>query len=46
MSTDFVPASGLLAGLALLRIEFGGPLVHLRLMRPAKRNAINDTLIR
>jgi len=45
MSHDFVPASGLLADLPLLRIEISGPLVHLRMMRPAKRNAINDALI-
>jgi len=45
MSPDFQPASGLLATLNLLRIEARGPLVHLRLLRPAKRNAINDTLI-
>ena len=45
MSTPFLPATGLLAGLTLLRIETAGPIVHLRLMRPAKRNAISDTLI-
>jgi|SRR5882724_8529409 len=45
MTVSFVPATGLLAQLELLRIEIGGPLVHLRLMRPAKRNAISDGLI-
>lgn len=45
MSADFQPASGLLATLPLLRIEQRGPLLHLRLLRPAKRNAINDALI-
>jgi enoyl-CoA hydratase/carnithine racemase len=45
MSHDFVPATGLLAELNLLRAEISGTVVHLRLMRPAKRNAINDTLI-
>src|SRR5258706_12009257 len=30
---------------ALLRIEHDGPLTHLRLNRPAKRNAVNDALI-
>jgi enoyl-CoA hydratase/carnithine racemase len=40
------PAQGLLATLSLLRIEMLGPLVHLRLLRPAKRNAINDALIK
>lgn len=29
----------------LLRVETLGPVVHLRLNRPAKRNAINDALI-
>jgi enoyl-CoA hydratase/carnithine racemase len=45
MTSPFVPATGLLAQLPLLRIETAGPLVHLRLMRPEKRNAINDALI-
>lgn len=30
---------------SLLRVEMRGPVVHLRLDRPAKRNAINDDLI-
>jgi enoyl-CoA hydratase/carnithine racemase len=42
---DFRPASGLLAQLDLLRIEIAGPVLHVRLNRPAKRNAISDTLI-
>lgn len=42
---DFTPAHGLLATLDLLRIEHAGPVTHLRLMRPAKRNALSDTLI-
>ncbi len=46
MPATFSPATGLLAELSLLRIEVSGPLVHLRLMRPKKRNAISDTLIR
>ena len=33
------------AGLSVLQIETRGPVVHLRLNRPAKRNAINDELI-
>ena len=45
MLPTFVPATGILAQLPLLRIETAGALVHLRLMRPAKRNAINDALI-
>jgi len=29
----------------LLRVERDGPILHLRLNRPAKRNAVNDGLI-
>jgi enoyl-CoA hydratase/carnithine racemase len=45
MSFDFTPVTGLLATLSLLRIEQAGPVTHIRLNRPAKRNAINDGLI-
>jgi len=45
MSASFTPASGLLAELPLLRIETRGPLLHVRLHRPAKRNALNDPLV-
>ncbi|HZF79791.1 MAG TPA: enoyl-CoA hydratase-related protein, partial [Rubrivivax sp.] len=45
MNEAFVPATGLLAGLSLLRVETAGALVHLRLNRPDKRNALNDALI-
>jgi (methylthio)acryloyl-CoA hydratase len=41
----FVPAPGLLATLDLLRIETAGAIGHVRLNRPAKRNAVNDALI-
>lgn len=41
----FVPATGLLASLDLLQIEQSGPVTHIRLNRPSKRNAINDGLI-
>jgi enoyl-CoA hydratase/carnithine racemase len=41
----FAPATGLLASLDLLRIEVDGPVLHVRLHRPAKRNALSDTLI-
>jgi enoyl-CoA hydratase/carnithine racemase len=34
-----------LAALDLLRIEALGPVLHVRLHRPAKRNAINDALV-
>jgi enoyl-CoA hydratase/carnithine racemase len=45
MSIEFRPASGLLASLDLLQITQAGAVVHVRLSRPAKRNAISDTLI-
>jgi len=35
----------LLATLALLRIELEGPVLHVRLNRPAKRNSISDELL-
>lgn len=44
-TVPFAPATGTLAALDLLRIEFAGPVAHLRLMRPAKRNALNDALV-
>ncbi|MEY2874722.1 MAG: hypothetical protein RLZZ373_2093 [Pseudomonadota bacterium] len=42
---NFKPVDGLLASLNLLQITQDGPVLHLRLNRPAKRNAISDTLI-
>lgn len=42
---NFQPVAGLLAQLPLLRVEAKGPIVHLRLARPDKRNAINDELV-
>jgi enoyl-CoA hydratase/carnithine racemase len=45
MSSDFTPVPGLLATLDLLAIGQSGPVLHLQLNRPAKRNAINDTLV-
>ena len=45
MPTSFRAVAGLLAQLDLLRIEERGAVVHVRLNRPAKRNAINDTLV-
>ncbi|MBC7939017.1 MAG: enoyl-CoA hydratase, partial [Chitinophagaceae bacterium] len=41
----FQPAVGLLGQLPQLRIETSDTLVHVRLARPAKRNAINDALV-
>jgi (methylthio)acryloyl-CoA hydratase len=45
MATPFHPVAGLLATLDLLRIEQRDAVVHLRLNRPAKRNAISDALV-
>ncbi|HVJ60203.1 MAG TPA: enoyl-CoA hydratase-related protein, partial [Burkholderiaceae bacterium] len=45
MSPAFQPATGLLAGLDLLAIEIAEPIAHVKLNRPAKRNAVNDTLV-
>jgi len=41
----FEPATGLLASLDLLAIEIAGDVAHVRLNRPAKRNAVNDALV-
>ena len=45
MTIPFVPATGLLASLALLQVSIGGPVLHVRLNRQAKRNALSDPLI-
>ncbi len=45
MPNSFHAVTGLLAGLDLLRIEARGAVVHVRLNRPDKRNAVNDTLV-
>ena len=39
------PLPAVLSGLDLLRIEITGAVLHIRLNRPAKRNAINDALV-
>jgi hypothetical protein len=41
----FTPASGPLASLPLLRLETAGPVLHVRLNRPAKRNSVSDELL-
>jgi enoyl-CoA hydratase/carnithine racemase len=38
-------ASGPLASLPLLKLERAGPVLHVRLNRPAKRNSISDELL-
>jgi enoyl-CoA hydratase/carnithine racemase len=41
----FTPTSGPLASLPLLRLETAGPVLHVRLNRPAKRNSVSDELL-
>jgi enoyl-CoA hydratase/carnithine racemase len=45
MTSEFTPATGLLASLDLLQVSVNGLVAHVRLNRPAKRNAISDSLI-
>ena len=45
MKPEFPAISGVLGRLSMLRIERHGPILHICLDRPAKRNAINDELI-
>ncbi len=47
MTTTFEPlaTSGALAAVGLLRLERAGPVLHIRLNRPAKRNAVSDELL-
>ena len=45
MTDSFTPAIGTLAALDLLRIEHSDAVTHVRLNRPAKRNALNDPLV-
>ncbi|WP_309825286.1 crotonase/enoyl-CoA hydratase family protein [Paracidovorax wautersii] len=42
---DFLPAQGLLAHLTELQVSAAGAVAHIRLNRPAKRNAINEALM-
>ena len=44
-SIHAVSLPAVLSGLDLLRIETVGAVLHIRLNRPAKRNAINDALV-
>ncbi|MEI6029169.1 MAG: crotonase/enoyl-CoA hydratase family protein [Betaproteobacteria bacterium] len=41
----FEPGPGPLTALPLLTLESSGPVLHLRLNRPAKRNSISDELL-
>ena len=45
MTSAYVPATGLLATLELLEVSHGGAVTHVRLNRPAKRNALSDAFI-
>ena len=46
MNTELRPAEGLLGRFTMLRVETDAAVVHLRLNRPDKRNALNATLVR
>jgi len=43
--TPFSPDSGPLSSLPMVRLETDGPVLHLRLNRPDKRNSISDELL-
>lgn len=45
MSSATSPATGLLGSLDLLQVSLSGAVMHVRLNRPAKRNALSDPLI-
>jgi enoyl-CoA hydratase/carnithine racemase len=47
MTDTFQPfnPTGMLSSLDLLRLEKAGPVLHVRLNRPAKRNSISDELL-
>lgn len=45
MPQSFAPAAGLLATFDLVTVSHAGALTHVRLNRPAKRNALSDPLI-
>ena len=45
MIDNFTPVTGPLAALDLLEISLAGTVAHVRLNRPAKRNALNDTMV-
>ncbi len=46
MTADFQPVAGQLATLDLLQVSRADSVLQVRLNRPAKRNAISDTLVR
>ncbi len=45
MTASLSPASGVLASFELLQVTLGAHIAHVRLSRPAKRNALSDPLI-
>jgi enoyl-CoA hydratase/carnithine racemase len=45
MAAESTPVAGVLAALPLLDVSQHGAVLHLRLNRPAKRNALSDPLI-
>ncbi|WP_119152886.1 crotonase/enoyl-CoA hydratase family protein [Caldimonas tepidiphila] len=45
MSPELIPGAAAPSPSELLKLSFDGPVAHLRLNRPAKRNALNDPLV-
>jgi (methylthio)acryloyl-CoA hydratase len=45
MSDNFTPATGLIASLNLLQVSCSPTVAHVRLHRPAKRNALSDPFV-
>ena len=45
VSFEAFATTGPLAALSMLRLETAGPVLHIRLNRPAKRNSISDELL-
>ena len=45
VSFEAFATTGPLAALSMLRLEKAGPVLHIRLNRPAKRNSISDELL-
>ncbi len=46
MTMTFIPATGLLAELDMLRVGLSGAVAHIELHRPNKRNAISDKMLK
>ncbi len=45
MTFEPLATTGVLAALSMLKLERAGPVLHVRLNRPAKRNSVSDELL-